>query len=144
MDAFVTMNHAADHGDRPPKSALLAGPSSAAYGPGSRGMALGGSLFGQGTHFGHTEGTVKAADVSDWDPAATLAALSGTSNEQSAAGLLAELGSVAGESQPSMSASASAGTYADLRIKFVDQVRRRLPCLRPKPAILPFAMPHPK
>lgn len=70
---------------------------------------------------------MKAAEVSDWDPAATLAALSGTSNDQNAAGLLAELGSVAGEAQPSMSAGAAAGAYADLRIRFVDQVRHRLP-----------------
>mmetsp|Transcript_8987 Transcript_8987/g.29782 ORF Transcript_8987/g.29782 Transcript_8987/m.29782 type:complete len:391 (-) Transcript_8987:575-1747(-) len=120
METFITLNHAADHGDHHPKSAHLAASSTGAYGLGNRCMAHGGSQSCQGP-YNQNEENVKAAEVSDWDPAATLAALSGTSNDQNAAGLLAELGSVAGEAQPSMSAGAAAGAYADLRIRFVDQ-----------------------
>eukprot|EP00962_Isochrysis_galbana_P001902 scaffold494_cov117-Isochrysis_galbana.AAC.14 len=137
METFITLNHAADHGDHHPKSAHLAASSTGAYGLGNRCMAHGGSQSCQGP-YNQNEENVKAAEVSDWDPAATLAALSGTSNDQNAAGLLAELGSVAGEAQPSMSAGAAAGAYADLRIRFVDQVRHRLPLQptspRPPPA----------
>jgi len=68
---------------------------------------------------GDTNQVVKA-DMGDWDPAATLAALSRSSNP---AGLLAELGAVPGEPQPSMSGGGLPGSYSDLRIKFVDQVR---------------------
>lgn len=64
------------------------------------------------------------ADTTDWDPAATLAALSGGSSDRNAAGLLAELGCIPGVAQPSMSAALTTDCYSDLRIKFVDQARR--------------------
>jgi hypothetical protein len=128
MDTFIAMNFGAEHGDRHSKSAHMAALSNGAHGLANRCMAYGGvSRSCQGPHSSQSEENVKAAEVSDWDPAATLAALSGTANDQNAAGLLAELGSVAGESQPSMSAEATTGTYSDLRIRFVDQARRRLP-----------------
>ena len=68
------------------------------------------------------------ADTTDWDSAATLAALSATTNHQNTAGLLAELNSSAGEWQPSMSTGVAGDAYSNLRIKFVDQVCAELLC----------------
>ena len=50
-----------------------------------------------------------------------LAALSGSSNDRSAAGLLAELGGAPGDAQPTMPAALTAASFSDLFTRYYEE-----------------------